>query len=194
MARAAGDVSEGDRRGAAPLSRKAARRLLFGTVGTDHHPFDRLVEWIDRWMAEGPPPDLDCFIQYGASRPPRRARGDAYVVQDEMSRRIAQADVIICHGGPGTIIGCLRAGKKPIVVPRTSALGEHVDDHQIRFCTRMDASDLIELVRSEEDLGRMLDAVFEGSMDLTAPDIDGMVGETTQRVAAILDGLRRSTH
>ena len=24
--------------------------LVFVTVGTDHHPFDRLIHWMDRWL------------------------------------------------------------------------------------------------------------------------------------------------
>ena len=29
------------------------RDMIFVTVGTDHHPFDRLIEWTDAWAAEG---------------------------------------------------------------------------------------------------------------------------------------------
>ena len=28
--------------------------LVVVSVGTDHHPFDRLVEWVDRWAGEHP--------------------------------------------------------------------------------------------------------------------------------------------
>ena len=37
----------------------SAERLVFVTVGTDYHPFDRLVDWIDRWVAgEADPPHV----------------------------------------------------------------------------------------------------------------------------------------
>ena len=40
------------------------RPLVFVTVGSDHHRFDRLVSWVDAWAAGR---DVDCVIQYGTS-------------------------------------------------------------------------------------------------------------------------------
>ena len=47
------------------------RRLVFVTVGTDCHPFSRLMEWIDLSLDR-----LDgrvrCLVQHGVSPPPRQ--------------------------------------------------------------------------------------------------------------------------
>jgi UDP-N-acetylglucosamine--N-acetylmuramyl-(pentapeptide) pyrophosphoryl-undecaprenol N-acetylglucosamine transferase len=44
---------------------------------------------------------------------------------------------VVCHGGAGIISSALAAGRKPIVVPRRAALGEHVDDHQYQLTRKL---------------------------------------------------------
>jgi hypothetical protein len=47
--------------------------LLLVTVGTDHHPFDRLVRWVDGWLASSPrrhDSGLTCLMQTGTAAPP----------------------------------------------------------------------------------------------------------------------------
>ncbi|MGH2838039.1 MAG: glycosyltransferase, partial [Thermoleophilaceae bacterium] len=47
--------------------------------------------------------------------------------------RIRAADAVITHAGVGSILTCLRLGRTPLVVPRQSSFGEHVDDHQVEL-------------------------------------------------------------
>jgi UDP-N-acetylglucosamine transferase subunit ALG13 len=42
-------------------------------LGTDHHPFDRLVQWIDEFAATQEP-DYRCLVQHGYTTAPARAR------------------------------------------------------------------------------------------------------------------------
>ena len=53
---------------------------------------------------------------------------------------IRVADVVVTHAGVGSILTCLRLGRTPLVVPRQSRFGEHVDDHQVEL-TRALADD-----------------------------------------------------
>ena len=48
-----------------------------------------------------------------------------------MKKYQADADLIICHAGTGTVIGALKMGKKVIVFPRLAKFGEHESDHQL---------------------------------------------------------------
>jgi UDP-N-acetylglucosamine transferase subunit ALG13 len=100
-------------------------------VGTDHHPFERMVGWVDDRLRAHPGDTVT--IQHGWSRSPELAEGLDFMAPDELRRRMAEADVVITHGGPGTISDARRSGHRPIVVPRDPTLGEHVDDHQQRF-------------------------------------------------------------
>jgi UDP-N-acetylglucosamine--N-acetylmuramyl-(pentapeptide) pyrophosphoryl-undecaprenol N-acetylglucosamine transferase len=48
----------------------------------------------------------------------------------ELEAAIRAADVVISHAGAGSALTALNCGKKPVLVPRSAALDEHVDDHQ----------------------------------------------------------------
>jgi UDP-N-acetylglucosamine transferase subunit ALG13 len=109
----------------------ALRPLVVVSVGTDHHPFDRLVGWVDRWAQTHP--DVDVVIQYGSAQLPNHARGVGFLSHTELVANITSAAVVVCHGGPATIAEAWRAGMIPLVLPRDSGLGEHVDNHQMTF-------------------------------------------------------------
>ncbi len=161
---------------------------VFVTVGTDHHPFDRLIDWVDSWLANGSG-GTGAFVQYGTSQRPHVAAGEAYLPHDEMARKIASARAIVCHGGPGTIIDCMRSGTKPIVVPRRHAMGEHVDDHQVRFTRRLEEAGYIKVAADERQLGALLREALEGSPDFVASKTDDSVKATVERFAEIADPL-----
>ena len=136
--------------------------LLLVTVGTDHHPFDRLVRWADAWLA-GHPGALRCLMQTGTSAPPGASGGvewRAYLEFEALQAAMASAAAVVCHGGPGTILGARHMGAVPIVVPRQHRLGEHVDDHQVAFSRRLAADGGgIHLAETEDELHRLLDRV-----------------------------------
>jgi UDP-N-acetylglucosamine transferase subunit ALG13 len=139
------------------VSASRPRPVLLVSVGTDHHPFDRLVGWVDAWVAAAPD-RADCLVQYGTSRPPAHARGTAYLGHDELAELMRRARVVVCHGGPSTIVEARRHGHRPIVVPRSPELGEHVDDHQQRFTARLADRGLVRLAGTAADLGAAIGA------------------------------------
>ncbi len=110
------------------------RPLVLCLVGTDHHPFDRVVGWCDEIAREHP--DVRVLVQHGATQAPRVADGVPFLGKDELTAHLAQAQVAICHGGPGLISDVRDAGLLPLVVARDPARGEHVDGHQQRFVAR----------------------------------------------------------
>jgi UDP-N-acetylglucosamine transferase subunit ALG13 len=139
------------------------RPLLLVTVGTDHHPFDRLVRWVDGWLGRSPAAsraELRCLMQTGTSAPPAGPADWApYLAHDALQAAMAEAAAVVCHGGPGTILGARQAGAVPIVVPRQQRLDEHVDDHQVRFSRRLAAEGAVFLAESEAGMHRLLDQV-----------------------------------
>ncbi len=122
---------------------------MFVTVGTDHHPFDRLVTWAENWA--GRVEDWDVQIQYGRSRAPVQGTGFAFCSHDRLQELFEISDVIVTHGGPATITEARRLGHRPIVVPRDPTRGEHVDNHQQLFSRRLGAAGVVELVENEDD-------------------------------------------
>ena len=65
----------------------------------------------------------------------RKLPGESHphLSRDLFLELLAEADVVICHGGIGIISECLSAGKIPLVIPRRKKFGEHVDDHQVEI-------------------------------------------------------------
>jgi UDP-N-acetylglucosamine transferase subunit ALG13 len=134
--------------------------LVFVTVGTDHHPFDRLVQWIDAWLESGAKDRVRCLVQTGTSFPPRLAEWDQYFGYQQMETFFAESSAVVCHGGPATVMMARWAGKRPIVVPRRHDLREHVDDHQVVFSRRI--ADLGEISLAENQA--ILTASLEGAL------------------------------
>jgi len=97
------------------------------TVGMGPWPFDRLIEAVTPLCAEH-----EVFVQTGTSslRPP--CPYEPFVPADELRRRVDEADVVITHAG-NTVRLVQRAGKVPIAVARTAALGEMSNDHQVAY-------------------------------------------------------------
>lgn len=125
-------------------------------VGTDFHPFDRLLDWIDDWLA-GSGSGVRCVVQHGASRAPRLADGQAYLGYADLQTAMDSADVVVCHGGPATITEARAHGHRPICVPRDPALGEHIDGHQQRFARRLAEAGLVTLAETPAALTAALD-------------------------------------
>lgn len=165
-------------------------------VGTDFHPFDRLVAWMDDWLEHRPVPTR-AVVQHGSSAPPVRAEGRALIPHEEVQELMRAATVVVTHGGPATIMEARALGKKPVVVPRDPALGEHVDSHQQRFARRLSDQQLIHLCDSRSGLERALNAAAAdpSAYLLDQPGGDGAngdqrsVNEAVRRTGQIIDAL-----
>jgi UDP-N-acetylglucosamine transferase subunit ALG13 len=150
-----------------------AAPLLLVTVGTDHHPFDRLVRWVDGWLGSpgGQAAGLRCLMQTGTSAPPtgHAAQWEAYLEVEALQAAMRDAAAVVCHGGPGTILGARHLGAVPIVVPRRHRLGEHVDDHQLAFSRRLAGDGGVFLAETEAELHALLDRVAAEPATFRAP-------------------------
>lgn len=126
--------------------------MIFVTTGTHEQPFDRLVEEIDRLKEVGSIWE-DVFIQLGYSDyKPNFCEYSEFIGFDEMKKKIDEANIVITHGGPGSIILVLYREKVPIVVPRQKKYREHVDDHQVYFCKRLEEKGKVIAVYEIEEM------------------------------------------
>jgi UDP-N-acetylglucosamine transferase subunit ALG13 len=125
------------------------------SVGTDHHPFERLIDWTLAAKAEL---DLDVVVQRGSTPERDGLESVDYVSPVELEAMMQSADVVVSHGGPGTIALALRSGHRPVVVPRDPSLGEHVDDHQLRYVSQLDADQIVDVATTLDDFLSLLSA------------------------------------
>lgn len=107
--------------------------MIFVTVGTHEQQFNRLIQKIDELKQSGAIQD-DVIIQTGYSTyEPRYCEWSKLISFQQMKKNVADARIVITHGGPASFILPLQIGKTPIVVPRQRQFGEHVNDHQVEF-------------------------------------------------------------
>src|SRR5699024_10181137 len=72
---------------------------VFVTVGTDHHPFTRLIEWVDHWADTRT--DLDLVVQHGTAPPARHGENHELLDTSDIVEQSATADLGISQVGPG---------------------------------------------------------------------------------------------
>ena len=111
--------------------------MIFVTVGTHEQQFNRLVSCVDELKRDGVITE-DVFIQTGFSTyEPKYCRWSKLIPYEEMVKNVAEARIVITHGGPASFIMPLQIGKVPIVVPRQYKFDEHVNDHQVDFSRQL---------------------------------------------------------
>lgn len=107
--------------------------MIFVTVGTHEQPFNRLVKYVDNLKRDGII-DEEVIIQTGYSTyEPKYCIWQKLYPYQEMVKLVAEARIVITHGGPSSFIMPLQIGKTPIVVPRRFEFNEHVNNHQVAF-------------------------------------------------------------
>jgi UDP-N-acetylglucosamine transferase subunit ALG13 len=165
----------------------SAERRVLVTVGTDHHRFDRLIGWVDRWAAAHP--DVHVLVQHGTADAP--AHGEAVVMlgYDELVAEMARADVVIAQGGPATIMDARSVGHRPLVIPRRGHLDEVVDDHQVAFTDWMAAKELVWLAADEDELHGLIDAALADPTRVRIPPERGAAADTIEAFRAVVDPL-----
>lgn len=127
--------------------------VIFATVGNANQAFNRLIETIDELAATGAVDGVASFIQTGrTSYMPRCCAWSTVLPPDEFLRRLRAADVVVCHGGAGTLIQVLGRERVPVVMPRRAKYGEHVDDHQVELASALAMSGRIVVAWEPADM------------------------------------------
>ena len=107
--------------------------MIFVTVGTHEQQFDRLIKYMDDWAENN---DEKVVIQIGYSNyEPRHCEWKKLYPYESMIAMMKKARIVITHGGPSSFILVNQLGKIPLVVPRKKEFYEHVNNHQLDFCS-----------------------------------------------------------
>lgn len=131
--------------------------LIIVTVGTHKLSFNRLLEKIDSLIEEKIIKADEVFAQIGYSTyDPKLYKFERFIEQDEFIKLIQKSDIVITHGGTGSIVNSIRNNKKVIAVPRRAKFHEHVDDHQIEIVQHFVETGHIIVVNDIDDLKEAL--------------------------------------
>ena len=79
--------------------------MIFVTVGTHEQPFNRLIQKVDELKRDGIIKD-DVIIQTGFSTyKPKYCQWSELISYQQMVKNVADARIVITHGGARDIIG-----------------------------------------------------------------------------------------
>jgi UDP-N-acetylglucosamine transferase subunit ALG13 len=140
------------------------------TVGSDHHPFDRLISWVDSWLdAAGNADRVRVVSQYGTAAASRHGEGAPFMEHGRLLHVMREAKIIVAQGGPYSLLESLQSGCVPIAVPRNQAQGEVVDDHQHAFCALLAERGQAVLATTKAELHHALDRALADPASFVAP-------------------------
>ena len=107
--------------------------MIFVTLGTQDKNFDRLLEAIDREIKKGNIKER-VVVQAGITEfKSNDMEIFDLISKEEFDKLMKECDLLITHGGVGSILTGLSYGKKVIAAARLAKYKEHINDHQVQI-------------------------------------------------------------
>ena len=118
--------------------------MILVTLGTQDKKFYRILNEIERLIENGTIKD-EVIVQAGFSSDYSSKYMKIFdlIPMDDFSKLISECDLLITHGGVGSIIDGLKNNKKVIAIPRLKKYNEHTNDHQIQIVNNFSRSGYI---------------------------------------------------
>lgn len=161
--------------------------MIFVTVGSQKFPFDRLLRTVDQMVRDQMIAD-EVFMQTGTSSYVPICRHQPFCSRELFEEMMEQCDILITHGGAGTMIDAVRMGKKVIAVPRLTRFGEHVDDHQLELTEQLHRMNLVCACLDASRLASALETVrnhrfdaFPSNTETFIASLDGYLSTLQRR-------------
>ncbi len=136
----------------------------FVTIGNAHQSFRRLLGGV-----------LDCFdflpqpvvVQHGHTPfdEPAIITG-SFFDPDQYRHYMKTSELLIMHAGAGSIIHALKAGKRPVVMPRRKYYREHINDHQLELALTLSKMNRIEMAMETLDLPNAIHTVLHSQSEI----------------------------
>lgn len=133
--------------------------MILITLGTQDKEFKRLLDIVEQEIEKGNIKDK-VVVQAGHTK----YESDNMEIFDLIDREkfsnlIEECDILITHGGVGSIITGLQKNKKVIVSPRLAKYNEHINDHQMQITENFSKKGYILPLYENDDLGKVLKKV-----------------------------------
>ena len=133
--------------------------MILISVGSQKFQFNRLLKEIDK-LIEKKIITEEVFAQIGVSDyKPKNYEYVDFMTQDDFSKKMEEANLIITHAGTGVIVNAVKKEKKVIGIPRLAKYEEHVDNHQIQLIDEFTSLGFIEPAYEINDLEVALENV-----------------------------------
>lgn len=130
--------------------------MILVTLGTQDKGFPRLLKQIDEEIKKGNIKEK-VIVQAGCTKY-ESANMEIFdlIPSDEFDKLVARADLIITHGGVGSILTAIKKNKKVIAAARLKKYKEHTNDHQIQIVKEFAKDGYILELRDFSKLGKLI--------------------------------------
>ena len=117
--------------------------MILVTLGTQDKSFKRLLDAIQKQIDLGNIKDR-VVVQSGCTKYDSNDMEIFDLIdRDQFSELIKKCDLLITHGGVGSILTGLKNNKKIIVAPRLKEYKEHTNNHQLQIMEKFEQSGYI---------------------------------------------------
>ena len=133
--------------------------MILVVLGTQDKEFPRLLEAVDKEIEKGNIKE-EVIVQAGQTKyESNNMKIFDLISAPEFDKLMDKADIVITHGGVGTILAGIKKGKKIIAAARLAKYKEHHNDHQKQIIKEFaDKGYLLEL-KDFNKLDKMLEKV-----------------------------------
>ncbi len=130
--------------------------MILVILGTQDKVFPRLLELVDKEIEKGNIKDR-VVVQAGQTKY-ESSNMEIFdlVPAPEFEKLLDEADIVITHGGAGSILGAIKRGKKIIACARLAKYMEHHNDHQKQIIGEFRKQGYLLELEDGDDLGKLL--------------------------------------
>ncbi|WP_160197511.1 glycosyltransferase [Senegalia massiliensis] len=108
--------------------------MILVLCGTQKQQFSRIIEMAELLYKF----DNEIIVQNGHTKyESNKVRLLDFISSEKLENYYEKADIILTHGGTGSIMTGIRNRKPVIAVPRLEKFHEHVDDHQTEIVHKL---------------------------------------------------------
>lgn len=133
--------------------------MILVLLGTQKNEFNRLLQAIEKNIKEGNIKEK-VIVQAGCTKfSTDLMEVFDLIPKEDIEELKKKARIIITHGGVGSILSCVKLGKKVIAVPRLAKYNEHVNDHQRQLVEKFNNEGYIIGVENLEKLSEALNKI-----------------------------------
>ena len=130
--------------------------MILVLLGTQDKQFTRILKAVDKEIEKCTIKDR-VVVQAGQTKyESNNMEIFDLVPAPEFEKLMDEADLVITHGGAGSILGAIKKGKKVIAVPRLAKYKEHHNDHQKQIVGEFAKEGYILELSDMNDLGKKI--------------------------------------
>lgn len=135
--------------------------MILVLLGTQKNEFRRLLKEIERNILDGTIHEK-VIGQAGCTKyATDHMELFDLIPKEQIDQLKKEANFVITHGGVGSILSCVKMGKKVIAVPRLQKYQEHVNDHQVQLVEKFQKEGYIIGVQDVNQLKKAIQKIPE---------------------------------